>query len=75
MYRCEAWTIFFKMSQKKLEATEMLFLRKMLRVLWTVKKSNATVLREAEATKSVIKTIRSYDQHKKKTPRNLLDYE
>ncbi|GFO32339.1 endonuclease-reverse transcriptase [Plakobranchus ocellatus] len=37
MYGCEAWTIS-KQIQNKLEATEMWFLRRMLRIPWTAKK-------------------------------------
>ena len=34
MYGCEAWTIS-NQTQKNLEATEMWFLRRMLRIKWT----------------------------------------
>ena len=37
MYGWEAWTIS-KQTQKKLEAAEMWFLRRMLRISWTAKK-------------------------------------
>ena len=43
MYGCEAWTIS-KQAQKKLEAVEMWFLRRMMKVSWMAKKSNDTVL-------------------------------
>ncbi|GFN78227.1 RNA-directed DNA polymerase from mobile element jockey [Plakobranchus ocellatus] len=43
MYGCEAWTIS-KQLQDKLEATEMWFLRKMLRIPWTAKKTKERVL-------------------------------
>ncbi|GFO42695.1 RNA-directed DNA polymerase from mobile element jockey [Plakobranchus ocellatus] len=46
MYGCEAWTIS-KQIQNKLEATEMWFLRRMLRIPWTAKKRNERVLNEA----------------------------
>ncbi|GFO00780.1 endonuclease-reverse transcriptase [Plakobranchus ocellatus] len=39
MYGCEAWTVS-KQIQNKLEATEIWFLRRMLRILWTAKKTN-----------------------------------
>ena len=42
MYGYEAWTIS-KQVQKKLEATEMWFLWRMLRISWIVKKSNESV--------------------------------
>ena len=57
MYGCEAWTIS-KQTQRKLEAVEMWFLRRMLRISWTKKKTNEAVLEEAETTRSLIKNIR-----------------
>ena len=38
MYGCEVWAIS-KQLQKKMEATEIWFLRRMLQISWTVKKS------------------------------------
>ena len=49
MYGYEAWTIS-KQLQKKLEATEMWFIQRMLQISRTVKKSNEMVLQEAERT-------------------------
>ena len=46
MYGCEAWTIS-KQAQKKLEAVEMWFMRRMMKISWMAKKSNDTVLKEA----------------------------
>ena len=46
-----------KQLQKKLEATEIWFLWRMLQILWTAKKSNETELQEADATRSLIKRI------------------
>ncbi|GFN77131.1 endonuclease-reverse transcriptase [Plakobranchus ocellatus] len=57
MYGCEAWTIS-KQTQKKLEATEMWFLRRMMRMSWTAKKTNDTVLEEAHTTRLLISKIR-----------------
>ena len=57
LYGCEAWT-FIKQVQKKLEAVEMWFLWRMLRIPWTQKKSNVTVLKEADARRSLINRIR-----------------
>ena len=37
MYRCETWTIT-KPIQKKIEAVEMWFLRRMLKIPWTAKR-------------------------------------
>ncbi|GFS07800.1 endonuclease-reverse transcriptase [Elysia marginata] len=57
LYGCEAWTIS-KQMEAKLEATELWFLRRMLRISWTERKSNETVLIEANSSRSLIKTIR-----------------
>ncbi|GFO23853.1 RNA-directed DNA polymerase from mobile element jockey [Plakobranchus ocellatus] len=54
---CEAWTIS-KQIQNKLEATEMWFLRRMLRIPWTAKKTNERVLNEANKRRSLVRTIR-----------------
>ncbi|GFO00473.1 RNA-directed DNA polymerase from mobile element jockey [Plakobranchus ocellatus] len=57
MYGYEAWTIS-KQIQNKLEAREMWFLRRMLRIPWTTKKTNERVLNEANKRRSLIRTIR-----------------
>ncbi|GFO45212.1 endonuclease-reverse transcriptase [Plakobranchus ocellatus] len=57
MYGCEAWTIS-KQIQNKLEATEMWFLSRMLRIPWTAKKTNERVLNEANKRRSLVRTIR-----------------
>ncbi|GFO18876.1 UDP-glucuronosyltransferase 2a1-like [Plakobranchus ocellatus] len=57
MYGCEAWTIS-KQIQNKLEATGMWFLRRMLQVPWTTKKTNERVLNEANKRRSLVRTIR-----------------
>ncbi|GFO13084.1 RNA-directed DNA polymerase from mobile element jockey [Plakobranchus ocellatus] len=57
MYGCEAWRIS-KQIQNKLEATEMWFLRRMLRIPWTAKKTNERVLNEANKRRSLVRTIR-----------------
>ncbi|GFO45100.1 hypothetical protein PoB_007160500 [Plakobranchus ocellatus] len=56
MYGCEALTIS-KQIQNKLEATEMWFLRRMLRIPWTAKKTNERVLNEANK-RTLVRTIR-----------------
>ena len=56
MYGCEVWTLS-KELQNKLEATEMWFPLRMLRMSWFAKKSNETVLREADITRSLIHRI------------------
>ncbi|GFO02086.1 endonuclease-reverse transcriptase [Plakobranchus ocellatus] len=55
MYGCEAWTIS-KQIQNKLEATEMWFLRRMLQIPWTAKKTNERVLNEANKRRSLVRT-------------------
>ncbi|GFO49889.1 RNA-directed DNA polymerase from mobile element jockey [Plakobranchus ocellatus] len=59
MYGCEAWTIS-KQIQNKLEATEMWFLRRMLRIPWTAKKTKERVLNEANKRRSLVRTIRKH---------------
>ncbi|GFO30031.1 hypothetical protein PoB_005653600 [Plakobranchus ocellatus] len=44
--------------QDKLEATEMWFLRRMLRIPWTAKKTNERVLNEANKRRSLVRTMR-----------------
>ena len=57
LYGCECWTIT-KDSENKIEATEMWFLRRLLRISWKEKKSNEVVLDEAHVGRSMLKTIR-----------------
>ena len=57
LYGCECWTLS-KSTEKKLEAAEMWFIRRMLKVSWTEKKSNTEVMEEAGYQRSLIKTIR-----------------
>ncbi|GFS15870.1 endonuclease-reverse transcriptase [Elysia marginata] len=44
--------------QKKIEAAEMWFFRRMLRVPWTARKTNEEVLKETETTRSLMNRIR-----------------
>ncbi|RUS70812.1 hypothetical protein EGW08_021432 [Elysia chlorotica] len=57
MYGCEAWTVS-KQIEKKLKAIERWFLRRMLPISWTEKKSNKEVLEEAQAKPSIINKVR-----------------
>ncbi|GFS11076.1 retrovirus-related Pol polyprotein LINE-1 [Elysia marginata] len=57
MYGSEAWTITNKFK-KKLEAIEMWFLRQMLKIPWTAKKTNERVLQEAQSERSLLHKIR-----------------
>ena len=45
-------------TQKRVAATEMCFLRRLLRISWKVKKSNEEALREANVEREVIRTVR-----------------
>ena len=57
-YGCEAW-IISKQAQKKLEAVEMWFLRRMMKISWMAKKSNDTVLKEAHTSRALVNKIRT----------------
>ena len=56
-YGCEAWTIS-KNIKSILEATEMWFLRRMMRIPWTARKTNDDVLKEANAQRRIITQVR-----------------
>ena len=51
------WAIIKEM-EKKLEAAEMWYIRKMMRISWTEKRSNESILKEISTERSLIKTIR-----------------
>ena len=53
----KCWTITSDI-EKKIEAAEMWFIRRMLRISWTEKKTNVNVLREGNVQRSLLKTIR-----------------
>ena len=57
LYGCESWTITEDLK-KKLEATEMWFIRRILGISWKEKKTNQEVLEQAEIRRSLLKTIR-----------------
>ena len=48
--------------QKKLQAAEMWFLRRMLKISWTEKKSNQEVLNMAGVGRQLFKTLRKWQQ-------------
>ena len=54
LYGCECWTITNNI-RKKLEATEMWFLRRILKISWLEKKSNQEVLEMSGQERSLIK--------------------
>ena len=45
MYGCESWTIK-KAERQRIDAFELWCLRRLLRVPWTVRKSNQSILKE-----------------------------
>lgn len=57
LYGCETWTVK-KIMEKRLEAVEMWFLRRMLRIPWTARVSNEEVMRRAGVERMLVKTIR-----------------
>ncbi|GFR66454.1 protein farnesyltransferase subunit beta [Elysia marginata] len=56
MNGCEAWTLT-KEIQRKIEAAEMWFFRRMLRVPWTARKTNEEVLKETETIRSLMNRV------------------
>ena len=57
LYGCETWTVKKKMEEK-IEAAEMWFLRRMLRVPWTARISNEEVMRRVDVERNLLKTLR-----------------
>ena len=45
MYGCESWTVK-KVEHQKIDASELWFWRKLLRVPWTARRSNQSILKE-----------------------------
>ena len=56
-YGCESWTVN-KQARKSLEATEMWFYRRMMRISWTEKRTNEDILKEANMSRALMKSIR-----------------
>ncbi len=56
LYGSECWTISSQMRMR-LEATEMWFYRRMLKISWTEYKSNEEIMRMADAERNIMKTI------------------
>ena len=57
LYGCETWTITAE-TKKNLEAAEMWFYRRMLRISWKEKRTNESILEETNQERSLINTIR-----------------
>lgn len=56
LYGSESWNLN-EAIKRKLESAEMWFLRRMLKISWTERKTNVKVLEEAETTRQLISTI------------------
>ena len=54
---CECWTLP-KYLERRLEAAEMWYIRRIMRISWTEKKSNEEVMEMAGYKRSLFKTIR-----------------
>lgn len=57
LYGCECWTIS-EVLRKQLEAAEMWFFRRMLKISWKEKRTNESVLKNAGTSRTLMKTIR-----------------
>ena len=62
LYGCESWSMT-KQTSTSIEAMKMWFLRRMLRVSRTEKRTNLEILNTASSTK------KAYEQHQEKTSR------
>lgn len=56
LYGCETWTIS-KIMKAKLEAAEIWFYRRMLKIGWTEKKTNIEVMQKAGVKRNLLSTI------------------
>ena len=52
MYRCESWTVR-KAESQRIDALKLSCWRKLLRVPWTVRRSNQSILKEINPEYSV----------------------
>ena len=52
MYGCESWTVK-KAERRRIDAFELWCWRRLLRVLWTARKSNQSILKEISAEYSL----------------------
>ena len=57
LYGCESWSMK-KQTSMSIEATEMWFLRRMLRVSWTEKRTNLEILNTASSTRKLMRNIK-----------------
>ena len=56
LYGCEAWTLR-KEEENKIKAAEMWFYRRLLRIQWTEKRTNDSVLQELSVEREVLNII------------------
>ena len=52
MYRCESWTIK-KAEHQRIDAFELWYWRRLLRVLWTARRANQSILKEISSEYSL----------------------
>ena len=57
LYGCECWTLN-KDTERKLEAAEMWYLRRIMKISWTERKSNEDIMETVQYKRSLVKTIR-----------------
>lgn len=57
LYGSECWTLT-KESERRLEAAEMWYIRRILKISWTERKTNDEVMEMAKYTRSLLKVIR-----------------
>ena len=57
LYGCECWTISNN-NKKKLEATAMWFIRRLMGISWKERKTNEEVLKLSGTSRSLMKTVR-----------------
>ena len=56
MYRCETWTVK-KAERRRIDAFELWYWRRLLRVLWTARRSNQSILKEISPGCSLEETM------------------
>ena len=54
VYGCESWTIFKKAEHQRIDAFELWCWRRLLRVPWTAKRSNQSMLKEISPRCSLV---------------------
>ena len=57
MYGCEGWTLT-KADESRINAAEMWFFRRMLRISWTLHRTNDSILRELNIQRSLLPSVK-----------------